>query len=72
MGWFFEDKKVLIPTGKIIAEERPAGSGWTELGKFLAIIAAIWLLGSAAAKDHHEQPVSPPAAVQTAPTERSR
>jgi hypothetical protein len=71
MGWFFEDKTILVPTGKVIAEERSAGSGWTELGKLIAIVAAIWLIGSASA-DHPAQPVAPPAAVQPSPAATDR
>lgn len=72
MGWFFEDKKILIPTGKIIAEERSAGSGWTELGKLVAIIVACWLVGSAVAKPAVQSTAPPPAVVQPSPAVTDR
>ena len=67
MGWFFEDKTDLFPTGKIIAEERVVGSGWTELGKFFAIIAAVWLIGSAHSAPEQQQKAPSPAVTQQAP-----
>lgn len=46
VGWFSEPKVNLVSTGKVIAEEKVTGTRLTELGKFVGIIAGLWLLGS--------------------------
>lgn len=65
MGWLFEDRTELIPTGKVIAEERPAGGRLSELGKLLLIVAVVWAVGSAPSEGSASTSVPPQVSVES-------
>lgn len=70
MGWFTESKVELISTGKVIAEPKVTGTRWTELAKFVGIIAAMWVFGSGVVSVdfNGKDSVTPkPGATRTAP-----